>query len=391
MRILVVTPTFLPIAGGAELGIYEIYQRLGKSHTVCILTPNLSDYLISQHGGKDMYFEEVNFEVHHFNDIFNFTKLRRKKIFGKIIFPFSLSYILAVFKQIRNFKPDVINFHYFVPSGFAIILVRMLTKIPTILSLVGRKDLLDNKISFFKKKYIQTVFKSVSCVISISRFCLYKSARCKSVKVIPYGVDTERFSPKVNGEEIRRKLGICNGKLVLFALQRLVKVKRVDVLIKSMKYILGVNNEVVLVVGGKGPEEFSLKNLVEELGIKDNIIFAGYIPENELPKYFAMSDIFVFYSLCETFGIVLVQAMASGKPIVSVNSTAIPEVVDNGLNGLLVEPLNSKQFAEAVIRLLNDEKLCLEYSRNGRGKAIEKYNWSSIAREYEGVMKVLKL
>jgi len=142
-------------------------------------------------------------------------------------------------------------------------------------------------------------------------------------------------------------------------------------------------------IGGKGQEEQSLKSLAKKLGVYDNVLFTEYIPEKDTPKYFAMSDIFVFSSSNETFGIVISQAMASGKPIVSINSTAIPEVVDNGINGMLVESLNPKKFAAALIKLLSSKDVLKQYSENGRKKAVEKYDWDIIAHQYEEIFKNL--
>lgn len=388
MKILVVTPTFLPVVGGAELGIYEIYKRIGKHHDVHILTPHIPEYLISLYGVEDGYFQEMNFEIYHFYDTFNLTNIRGPDIFKNLIPPFSISYIRAVFRHIKIFRPDVINFHYVIPGGLSLTLVRILTKIPVVLSLVGRPDVIGKEISFFKRNYIWLVVKHACHTICISKYFIrWPRFGYKRAKIIPYGVDTQRFSSKVNGSEIRKKIGIKTNKIVLFALQRLVKVKRVDVLIRALKYILKENKEVALVIGGKGPEESSLRELAKKLKVGKNVIFIGYISEEECPKYFAMADIFVFHSMHETFGIVLVQAMASGKPIVSVNATAVPEVVDNNVNGILVEPLNHKQFADSVIRLLKDKNLSQRFSINGQKKAHEKYSWDSIAEQYEKIFE----
>jgi len=391
MRILVVTPTFLPIIGGAEIGIYEICKRLGRYHDVRILTPSHSIQIISQQGAEDTYFNEKNFEVCHFKDVLNLTKLRGQRVLGKLIPPFSISYPWAIFKQIKIFHPDLIIFHYIVPAGLALIMVRILTKIPIVLSLIGRTDVLNDDNLYFKKHriYFLSILKFTSYVISISRYALGQFCEQIPVKIIPYGVDTKRFSPKINGEKVRESLGIDKNKVILFALQRLVKVKRVDILIKSLKYVLEVNKDVFLIIGGKGYEEQSLKVLAKKIGVYDNVIFTGHISEQDIPNYFAMSDVFVFSSPNETFGIVIAQGMASGKPIVAINSTAIPEVVDNGINGILVESLNPKKFAAALIKLLNSKDLLKQYSEDGRKKAIEKYDWDIIAHQYEEIFKNL--
>ncbi|MBW1930952.1 MAG: glycosyltransferase family 4 protein [Deltaproteobacteria bacterium] len=391
MRILVVTPTFLPIIGGAEIGIYEMYKRLSKHHDVRILTPSYSQKVISMQGAKDEHFSEINFEVCRFKDRVNLRGISKKRILGRLIPPFSISFVWAVFKQIKMFQPNLINFHYVIPGGLALVAVRMLTRIPVVLSLVSRMDVLRDSNPYFRRYRIcfLAILKLASEIIANSRYYFGRFSEGMSAKIIPYGVNTKRYSPEVNGEEVREKLGIDKKQVVLFALQRLVKVKNVDVLIRSLKYILGVYENVVLVISGKGPEEASLRALVKQLNLDKNIIITGYVPENELPKYFAMSDIFVLPSPNETFGVVISQAMASGKPIVSVNSSALPEVVRDGIDGILAESCSPKDFATAVIRLLSSRSMLEECSRNGRRKALEKYDWDIISQQYEEIFEKL--
>lgn len=384
MRILVVTPTFLPIMGGAETGLYELYKRIGTRHEVHILTPRHRTQVISGQGVKDSYFTEENFKIFRFIDSFNLERL--KFPFKEVIPPFSLSYITAVLSHVREFRPHVINFHYAIPGGLALILVRAVTGTPVVLSLIGRTDVLGDETPFLRRTYIWRVVKAASSVVSISQYCLRWPPGTRVGTIIPYGVDTTRFSPYVKGEELKKKLGL-NNKTVLFTLQRLTRVKRVDILLESMKYIVKDHKNTVLVIGGKGPEEPELRRLVAEWGVDNHVLFAGYIPECELPSYFAMADIFTFHSTHETFGIVLAQSMASGKPIVSVNTTAIPEVVDNNVNGILVDPLDAEKIARAVLTLINDPSRAETYGMNGRRKAVDKYDWEIVAHQYEEVFK----
>jgi glycosyltransferase involved in cell wall biosynthesis len=98
-----------------------------------------------------------------------------------------------------------------------------------------------------------------------------------------------------------------------------------------------------------------------------------------------MADLFVFHSTFETLGLVLLQAMASGKAVVSVDSTAIPEVIDSGKNGLLVEPLKPEEFAEAVLSLLKNSEQREHFGVLSREKVVKKFNWDSISDRYEEI------
>ena len=388
MKILVLTPTFLPIIGGAEVGIFEIYQRLVSRHQVNILTPNIEDKIVNLYKAEDDYFGNFNFAVHRFNDYLN----KCPSVFKKLVYPFSISFVHLLYKYIKKVKPDIVNVHYAIPTGFAGVIAKKLTRMPVVLSLVGR-DIPTPTTPVYWKKYIKFICNNVSEVIYISEFAresVYgKGSETKPGHIIPYGVDIHRFNPQINVFELRGKLGIRKDARILFALQRLDRIKRVDLLIEGFKKIQQVKKDVVLIIGGKGREENALKVLAKKLNIQANVIFNGYIPETEIPQYFALADIFAFHSTYETFGVVLAQAMASGKPIVSVKSSAIPEVVDNGLNGLLVEPLNSEEFAAAILKLLDNKGLCEKLSQNAREKAVSEYSWTSIALRYEKVFERL--
>lgn len=388
-RILVVSPTFLPLLGGAEIGIYEIYRRLGKTYDVRILTPLQPKRIISRQGVTDQGFNESNFSVVRFPDWLNLTKIRRQKLIGKLIPPISLAYIWAVYKQVKDFRPDIINIHYVVPGGFAAFLVGKFAKVPVVISLIGRTDVLENSNIYFRNQpnYFQKILDIASYVLPISKYTIGSYSGKTPVEVIPYGVETSRFDPDKNGDRIFKKYNIDTSKTVLFTLQRLVKVKRVDLIIKSFKHILESGADVLLIIGGNGPEKDNLENLVKKLNLTKNVIFTGYIYEKDTPKYFASSDIFVFASADETFGIVLAQAMAASLPVVAIRSTAVPEVVVDMETGILVNSNDPKDFAKAVLRLISDPRLREKLSENSRKKAIENYDWNIITDRYNKVFK----
>ena len=135
--------------------------------------------------------------------------------------------------------------------------------------------------------------------------------------------------------------------------------------------------DVYLVIGGKGPELERLRSLAHDLGISSRVLFTGYIPDQELPLYYALADLFVFHSTYETFCLSLLQAMAAGKPIVSVRSTAIPELIHHGENGLLVEPGDAGAFARSVLELLADVEMQERFAAESRRRA-----WQAITGKW---------
>lgn len=386
MKVLLVTPTYFPIIGGAEIGIFEIYRRLKKKHKVKVLTPWPEKKLIKDFGAEETIFNLWEEDIWRFKDRMNLMKLPGQAKLKGIIPPFSLSAVKAALQKVRFFKPDIVNVFYALPTGLAAVFLERISKTPVVISLIGRGDIPGPNIPRMWKVYSKWVVMSVPERIFISQYCrkaLYGSDLNEG-EIIPFGVDVEKFKPSLDGRKIKNNLGIPENSKVLFSLQRLDRWKRVDIIIQAMKSVLK-KKDVFLVLGGKGPEKKGLVQLTRELGLASRVIFTSYIEEEDIPYYYAMSDIFVFHSTYETFGLVLLQAMAAGKPIVSVNNTAIPELVDDHKNGLLVDSLNPEQFANAVISLLDNEEDMKRFSDESRRRALNRYDWDHIVQKYEEI------
>ncbi len=382
MKILVVSHTFLPVMGGAEIGIHEIYNRLGERNDVYILTAKPRGKYLEQYGVKDIFFCNTNYEIINFVNTYK-TPHRLYKFLGGIVPPFSLSMALATIKQIRKIRPDVVNFHFFTHTGWALILTRLLTRIPIVLSMVGREDVISHA-PFFWKVYIRFLIKFANVVTQNSKYYLREFFTPKK-KTIPYGVDTKRFNPNINSNIVKNKLGISKESFVLFTVQRLSGEKKIDITLRAFKYVALKYESVYLIIAGKGPEEKKLMALSKELDLEDKIFFTGYVDEDNLPKYFAACDIFVFNSISETFGVIFPQAFASGKPVVAASSTAVPEVVENNVTGLLTESMNPEEFSQGIIKLIDNANLRRKLSKNARKEALNKYDWSLIADKYEEI------
>lgn len=372
-HLLIVTPTFFPIVGGAEVGIHELAVRLSKKYTVTILTPiaavtnNLTD------------FKTKKYTVIRFTPFLT----TENRILQKISKPFSLlalSYIFAIRSYINKNKPDVINFHYATPSGLALIFVKIFYNIPCILSIVGRVDVYNEQTSMLRKRYLALIFYFANKIISINEFCVKGFSH--KVTIIPYGVDVKRYSQANPSKEVQQQFP---NKTILFSLQRLEEVKRVDVLIAAMKHIKKKRNDVVLLIGGSGKLKNTLENLVAKFGLQRSVFFLGHIKDNDIPSLYRTSKIFVLHTTFETFGVVLAQAMASGKAIVSTNVTAVPYVVKNNINGILVKPLDAKKLSEAILQLLNNNNLLHKISVTNKVKARQEFNWNTISNKYARV------
>lgn len=387
MRILVLTPTFLPALGGAELVILQVFRRLANQHSVLVLTPYLPENLLNHSGTKE-YNHLINFGISRYHDRFSFIKIRGHRFSQGLIPPFSLSAVSAIKRAVASFHPDVINVHYVMPTGLAGLFAQQILKVPVVITYNGR-DVPGPGVPVFWKYWHRFIGRRCANMTFVSKYCrevIYGSSSSDG-NVIYNGVEEALDVSAVEKRELKAKLNLAVNERILFSLQRLDSVKRVDVLIRSMPKILQYYPKTRLIIGGEGPDLNRLKNVANDLNIADRVYFTGFISQDELAVYFAVAELFLFHSTYETFGMVLAEAMNYGKAIVSVDNTAVKEVVDNRRNGVLVPPFDVEGFADAVLDLLTNKERRQKLGNHGILKAQRLFRWDSIVLQYEKVLR----
>ena len=135
---------------------------------------------------------------------------------------------------------------------------------------------------------------------------------------------------------------------------------------------------------GDGVERARLEELAERLNLKGSIQFAGQVPQESIPRLMHQADVFALSSLSESFGIVNLEAMAAGLPIVATNVGGIPDIVEEGVNGYLVNAKNPDELADRILVLLQNDEMREEMSANNREKA-ELYMWDKVAGTVERI------
>jgi len=208
----------------------------------------------------------------------------------------------------------------------------------------------------------------------------YYNLPSEDIVVIPNGVDLEEFKPdKEKRRKIRETYEIADDEVVLMFSGYEFRRKGLEYIIKALPLVKG---EVKFLVVGKDDPNY-YKKLASKLGVLDKIIFTGFVPD--ISEYYAASDLFVFPTLYEPFGLVITEALASGLPVIVSEFAGATDIMNDGREGLLLkDPTNPKEIAEKVNILVEDENLRKQMSRNARRTA-EKYSWDIIA---EKILKV---
>lgn len=275
-------------------------------------------------------------------------------------------------KVILNFKPDILHAYYATSYG----LIGALSKFHPYLISAWGSDVMDfpNK-SYFHKKILQFNFKKTDMVLATSK-AIESAIRAISeakVEIIPFGINTEVFVP-MNVER-----NFSKDSIVIGTIKSLEAIYGIDLLIHAFKRVCEkhANIEMKLFIVGGGTKEERLKNLVKELNLKSDTVFAGKLEFNKIVQYHNMIDIFVNVSRNESFGVSVLESSACEKPVIASNIGGLKEVVVNNKTGFLIESENIDAIADAMEKLILDKNLRKEMGINGRKFVKEKYEFST--------------
>ncbi|NPV26629.1 MAG: glycosyltransferase family 4 protein [Firmicutes bacterium] len=173
------------------------------------------------------------------------------------------------------------------------------------------------------------------------------------IKVLPTGINVDKFA---TGDSVwvRQRYHLNPKTKILLFVGRLGKEKNVDFLLYAYRQVVDHFPDSVLLIVARGPEEQAMRDLARELGLGERVIFTGFLQGNELVNCYHGADLFVFPSVTETQGLVLVEAMAARLPVVAINAFGVADMVSHGLDGLLTEQ-SLTAFSSAIIELLQDD------------------------------------
>jgi glycosyltransferase involved in cell wall biosynthesis len=206
---------------------------------------------------------------------------------------------------------------------------------------------------------------------------------------IPNGVSPAIGQTDPNaGSDVRRSLGMGDPNPVVVGLGRFVFKKGFEYLLDAWPLVVRDWPNARLVLGGDGHLFSSFEDRIRSLGVADTVRLPGRIPSDAVPRYLAAADVFVAPSIYDQSGnvdgmpVVVLEAMAAGKPIVATRVGGLAEVVQHGVNGLLVDERSPRAIADAIAMLLADPELRASYGARARDRVVEQFTWTTIARRF---------
>ena len=204
------------------------------------------------------------------------------------------------------------------------------------------------------------------------------------IHVVYPGVDTERFHPGVDGRSVRQQYA-PSGELLLVSVGRLQQRKGHDTALAALREVRARVPHVRYLIVGDGDQRPRLEALTDDYGVRDIVTFVGEVPYEQLPRYFAASDIFLLPNRIvddhdlEGFGLVFLEAAATGKAVIGGRNGGVPEAVAEDETGLLVEGTDASELAAAIARLGESPELRQRLGQTGRKRVLEHFTWNNAA------------
>ena len=374
MRILMLNYEYPPLGGGASNATYYLLNELSQFDDITI-------DLITSSATNEFEEEKISGSVHIYKLPVGKKNLHywtQKEI---------ISYSRQAYKHIKKMKEqtqyDLIHAFFGIPCGA--IAYRFRKESPYIVSLRG-SDVpgFNERFSFqyiFLKPLIRRVWRNAAAVIANSgglKELALETDRAAKIGIIYNGVNIEDFAQRDNRE---------NEHIVILTVARLIKRKGIDDLIRAVPAIVKGHQNIKVKIIGEGNMGAELKALAEKLKVSEYIEFLGYVPHNEISNYYSTSDVFVLPSRNEGMSNTVLEAMASGLPVITTDTGGTRELIDG--NGIIVPIEDSDVISEAVLRLINDHKLRVSRGMKSR-KIAENMSWKKVADAYYNFYKGLK-
>ncbi len=226
-------------------------------------------------------------------------------------------------------------------------------------------------------------------IVAISQFVRQEleNIGIKNVKVIYHGVDPEKYKKQEDlfGAMAERKtIDYDKNNFTIGCVARLEKVKGLEYLVKAVDLIKAEIPEIDCVIVGEGSQRDNLHWLIETLNLQNKIKLVGY--KDNFPDWIYNFDVFVLPSLKESLGVLAIEAMACGRPVIATKSGGTVEIIDNEKHGMLVEPGNPRALAEAILWLHKNPDLAVKYAEAAREKVAEKFLLSEMLIEYRKLL-----
>ncbi len=372
MKLLLLTLDFPPETGGIQTLLYELCQNFHKFEPI----------VIAPGKGEEKKFDiSQPFKIHRVG-LFSYGSSKAAKLF------FLLLMLIKTFTISLSERIDVVLCGH-VAVGMVGLTLRYLHSKPYVIY-THAMELVN------KSLLTSLVLQKADRVIAVSKYTKHLATTfgvpVSQITRINHGTNA-RVKRDLDVSSIKESYGLT-GKKILLSVSRLEELyKGHDYVIKSLPLIKAKVPEAHYVIVGEGWLNSYYQKLAENLGVIDDISFVGRVPDKELKEWYQICDVFVMVSRdstidggAEGFGIVYLEANAYGKPIVGGRAGGVPDAIIDNVTGLLVNPENEMEIAEAIVKLLNNPEFAKKLGEQGRKRVLQDLSWHKVGEKVEKVL-----
>lgn len=408
MRITIATAVYYPMINGVAVFSHNLAVGLAKrGHEVMVICPSQTgkNYTRTVDGVKTVYLKSTTMKV--YPDQVH-TVQPKKKVMGvelphllyKHGFKVSVFPARQVRKALDGFRPDVVHVQVSDPIGLSVVSYARKHHIPVVTTEHNQPEVLTEPLhvpgfvrrpvnamlnAYFVNRQSKSDYVTMPTELAIENLIGEKDLGVP-VKAVSNGVDLTNFRPGKAPSAIYNKYSILPGVPTVLYIGRVDPEKNVEMVIEAFEECLKEIPEAQLVIVGDGVDKARLQTLVKRLGIAKSVKFLGRVVGPELYDLYRVGWLFATASEIETQGIVLIEAAASGLPLVAVNAGAVVEVCRDGVNGELLLPGDVDGMAEAMVKILGSKTLREKYAANSVKVAAE-HDFARTLNEFEKIYK----
>lgn len=389
MKILVISHMY-PNVINQVYGIFvanQVQELIKLGHEVKVISPVPWSGKIIQWAGKkwkkygEIPLEEERDGVRVFYP--RYPVLPRKIFYQYIGWSCYWSIIPLVRRIFDSFPFELIHAHTALPDGYAAVKIKERFARPVILTIHGQDIFSNVKMGKGVRNAVVQALEDADRVVAVSSKLKREMEPYldkEKVQIVPNGIFINKEE-----EDITDQKDLYPGKQVILSVGYLIQRKGHQYVLEALAQLIRDYPDLIYLIVGDGVEEKSLKIKAAELGLEDKVVFLGRKSSKEVLRYMALCDIFVLPSWDEAFGVVYLEAMAQGKPVIGCLGEGIEDIVTQGVNGILVQAKNGEELTLALRRLLDNGRARALIGEEARKTVLKKFTWLEAAKELENI------
>lgn len=388
MHVVLLTHVF-PRAADDPLGAFLLHliQGFGQHAQFSIVAPHAAG-LLSQETLAGISITRFHYAPDA-SETLAYTGIMHEQVAqgigGKILFArFLLAYFRAGWAAVRQHHARLIHAHWWLPGGLVGALVSKLTRTPLIITTHGT-DVEQLRRANWTRPFARFSFNQARVITcgsnylrdQLSQLAVADPAR---IRVIPMPVNP-LFENVAQPSPIRHR-AVISSPFAILSVARLTQQKSLDTLLDALALLRTRGIDAHLKIVGDGHQRPALEQKTRDTHLENNVQFMGMLPQADLPSLYAQCDVFVLPSLREGMGLVLAEALLCGAPVIAANSGGIPDLVQEGVTGLLFPERDANALANALEKYASDPALAARLAANGRVAVLNRFTSESVAQQF---------